>query len=223
MKKNYDIVLFDLDGTLSESGEGIISSICKVLETQGEKIPDNKTLRKFIGPPMIDSLMSFCNMSRERSEYLTKLYREEYENTGFLKTKLYEGVLELLKDLKNTGVFISTATSRPEPSAIRALKNFEIYDYFDVVVASPPENPQIPKRELIKEAISEYNKMHKEEKSNLKVAMVGDTYFDMNGAKQAGVTAIGVTYGYGTKDELINSGADILVNNIEELRGCLIK
>lgn len=220
MKKLYDIVLFDLDGTLIDSGPGIISSIEYALKEEGIKVPNKTEMRKFIGPPIQKGLVKICGLSREKSKELSVKYREYYEKNCWNKNKLYPGIKDLLKKLKSEGILLATATSRPESSALRVISYYGLDEIFDEIVTAKDNDPHIPKKDLIKTAI-----LKCEEKSglkNLSAVMVGDTYYDMNGARLYDIPAIGVTYGYGTREELLESGAMCLASSAKELEGFLL-
>lgn len=220
MNKVYDIVLFDLDGTLIDSGTSIISCISRVLSEEGIALPSKSELRKFIGPPLQKGLENICGFSESTSKNLSKKYRAYYEETYYKLAQLYPGILKLLSDLKNAGCLLTTATSRPETSALRTMRYYTLDKFLDVIVTAKDERPDIPKKELIETAIGKCIEISG--KKNLKSIMVGDTYYDMTGAKLADVPAIGVTYGYGTKQELLENGADFLASSAEELRKLLI-
>lgn len=220
MNKVYDIVLFDLDGTLIDSGTSIISCISRVLSEENIALPAKSELRRFIGPPLQKGLEDICGFSKDISKLLTKKYRAYYEEHYYKLAQLYPGVLNLLSDLKAAGCLITTATSRPETSALRTMKYYNLDKLLDVIVTAKDERPDIPKKELIETAIGKCSEIAG--KKDLKSIMVGDTYYDMTGAKLAAVPAIGVTYGYGTKQELLENGADFLASSVEELRKLLI-
>lgn len=220
MNKLYDIVLFDLDGTLIDSGPGIISSITYALKNEGIKIPDKTEMRRFIGPPIQKGLMEICGLSKEKSKELSIKYREYYEKNCWNKNELYPGIKDLLKDLKSAGILLAIATSRPESSALKIINYYGLDKIFDEIITAKDDNPHIPKKDLIKTAV-----LRCEQKSglkNLSAVMVGDTHYDMDGARLYNIPAIGVTYGYGTREELLESGAAHLASSAKELKSFFI-
>lgn len=221
MQKVFDVVIFDLDGTLAKTGDGIIESLLQCLKQIEFDIPDKKILRKFIGPPIETALMDICGLDQEQSKMVTKIYRNHYEEFSWKKNTLYPGIQNLLQDLKKANVFLTTATSRPKKSAVKTMKYLKIYDYFDTIVAEKEEQPKTPKKDLINMAIATYTEKYGNRLFN--PVMVGDTHFDIIGAKQSNVTSIAVSYGYGTLEELEEQKPDMIAKNVPELKGYLLK
>ena len=220
MKNVYDIALFDLDGTLINSGPAIISSISYALQKEGIPLPDPSEMRRFVGPPIQKGLMKICGISDEKSKQMAKKYREYYETHFWNKNTLYDGMENLLSQLHDSGYLLATATSRPESSARRIINYHGLDKLFDVIVAAKDDKPHTPKKELIQTAINLCEKLSG--RQNLSAVMVGDTFYDMEGARLASVASIGVTYGYGTRQELLDNGADFLASNSTELLNLLM-
>ncbi len=209
--KKYDIILFDLDGTLCETGEGIRNSIRHTLAAMGKPIPEEETLRRFIGPPLRDSFREYCRMTETEIDEGVRLFRARYDSIGWMETKLYPGIRELLRKLSDCGVRVATATSKPEHAARRIIAHFGIDRYFDEIVGSLPDS-RTTKKELIPYAVSLCGG-----KKGDCVLMVGDTRFDAHGAKETGVDFVGVLWGYGTQAEMQNEGAEHFVKDAVEL------
>ena len=192
--KKYDIALFDLDGTLSESGEGILECVRIVFSEMHRPLPDEKTLASFIGPPMTDSLKR-CGFSEEDAETGLQIYKRNYVEKGIYKNKVYGGMYETLQTLKDNGVLLAVATTKYQPFADKIIKMLELDKYFDFVGGSsgPPERHT-------KIQVMEYvlDKLGKDKKA----VMIGDTRFDAEGAFMAKTDFIGCLYGYGTREEM---------------------
>lgn len=213
MKCNYKIVLFDLDGTLCESGEGILNSAKYAIREMGFPFPPPEVMRKFIGPPMGQSMRNFCGMSQEQAEKAVALYRQRYNRIGWRENRLYPGIEALLKDLKASGAKLSTASSKPKPILEHIVQAYDIRTYFDALVAAGPDGFHSSKPEMIAQAIRECGGAEKRE-----VVMIGDTHFDARGAVEAGVDFLAAAYGYGTKEELAEAGAVHFADSVDALR-----
>lgn len=205
-------ILFDLDGTLVNSEEGITKCAQYALEAFGIHEPDLKKLRFFIGPPLIDTFQEKYGMSRETAAEATAKYRERYNPIGIYECELYEGVEELLRSLKHKGYRIGMASSKPEVSCRKLLTHFQIAQYFDEVAGATMDGKINSKIEVLNEAI---RRMHLTKLSD--VVLIGDTRFDVLGAKEAGIDCIGVSFGFGTTEELEAGGAVCICDNIREV------
>lgn len=214
-RKNY--ILFDLDGTLTDPGEGIINSLLfslKHFDIEGKP----ETLRKFIGPPLLDSFMKYYGFDEKTAQEAIKYYRQYFHEKGVLQNYAYPGIAELLKTLKKQEKRLAIATTKPTVYALQVLKHFHFDSYFkkDWVVGSFLDGRRTDKAELIKTALSLLN-------GDLNsTVMVGDRKFDIVGAKAAGIKTIGVTYGYGDKEELEKTGADKIVASVQDLSKLLL-
>ena len=205
-------VLFDLDGTLTDSGPGIMNSVKYALEKVGEPTPDVDELRKFIGPPLKGQFMEHCGIDEEKAAEMVTLYREYFTVTGIFENSVYDGVEEMLKTLKEAGIKIAMATSKPEKFAKIIADHFGLAKYFDVIGGACMDETRTEKQDVIHYVLEQC-----EEKELDKIVMVGDRENDMNGAKQNHMESVGVLYGYGSREELENSGASHIAKTVEEL------
>ena len=208
----YQTILFDLDGTLTDPGVGITNSVAYALEKYDIHIEDKTTLYPFIGPPLSDSFVKYYGFSQEQSTKAIEYYREYFRPKGIYENEIYDGVREMLSELKKAGKTIVLATSKPEEFAKEILKYFEIDKYFDFVAGASMDETRNKKVEVIAYALE--NCMTKELS---KIVMIGDREYDILGAEQIGIDSIGVLYGYGTYEELKSAGATYIVGKMEEL------
>jgi phosphoglycolate phosphatase len=217
MKPPYDTVLFDLDGTLCETGEGIRNGVRYALNAVGAPVPDDGTLRRFIGPPLWDCFRDYCGMDAEQSGEAVQRYRKYYRETGWLEGRPYDGMRELLHDLKQSGYILTTATTKPEEMAVRILRHHGLFPYFETVCGALPDGARSDKAELIHCALGRCGR-----EPNPQCVMVGDTHFDILGARACGIPSVGVLYGYGTRRELEEAGANTFAENAAALRRTLL-
>ena len=209
----YQNILFDLDGTLTDPAEGILNSIRHSLTYYPEiTVPETAILEKFIGPPLWESYVKYCGMDKTTAEEAVEHYREYFRPTGIFENKLYEGIPELLAALKEKGVNIRLATSKPQVFAERILEHFGIAEYFTSVQGSKLDGSIVNKEDIIRLIITENEGI-----TASNTVMVGDTAFDIIGAKKNGIPAIGVAYGYGSKAELAEAKANMVTKTVEEL------
>lgn len=202
-------ILFDLDGTLTDSGEGIINSVIYALDKFGIKA-DPKSLKPFIGPPLRDSFMKYYGFTREDAEKAVGIYRERFVPVGIYENRLYDGVSDMLKNLKKEGAVLILATSKPETMAYTVTDYFKITQFFDFIKGADLAGTFENKGEIIEAVLNEAKVSDKKD-----AVMVGDTEFDIEGAKKAGIRCIAVNYGYGDLGSLKN--ADFIVNSVGEL------
>lgn len=198
----YKAILFDLDGTLTESGDGITRSVQYALEKIGKPEPDVEKLECFIGPPLKQQFMNYAGIDEETAVQAVEFYRERYAITGIYENRLYQGVEEMLGELKRKGYRLAVASSKPEFYVMQILDYFRIYEYFDVIVGSEMGGARSKKAEVVEEALRKLDLQdHRDQ-----VIMVGDKEHDVLGAREAGLSCIAVEYGYGTKAELDAAG-----------------
>ncbi len=210
--KKHKAVLFDLDGTLTESAPGIINSLIYALEKFDIEIPaDRKQLECFIGPPLTESFAEYCGFSEEEIERGMEYYREYYAEKGIFDNALYPGIREMLDRMKAENIEMMVATSKPEPFARKILSHFKIDTYFSCISGSTFEEKKDNKPLVIAHALEQCKK----EKSE--ILMVGDRHFDVDGAHKNGIDCAGVLYGYGSKEELQKAGAEYLLETPEEI------
>ena len=212
----YKNLLFDLDGTITDSSEGIINSVKYALENLGFFDYDELMLRKFVGPPLTDSYKKYFGMTDKQAFDGLMLFREYFEKQGMFENKLYPGIDDMLKDLKDFGYKIILATSKPKPYAEKILKYFDIDKYFYYVSGCNMEEDGVTKTDIIRYALK------KTDSENLSDSvMIGDTKFDISGAKNCGIDSIAVLYGIGEKEELAE--ASYTVSDVSELKNFFIK
>ena len=213
----FDIVLFDLDGTLTDPGEGITNSVAYALRKYGIEVSDRSELYKFIGPPLKDSFMKYYGFSEDKAEEAIAYYREYFRETGIFENQVYEGVEDMLRVLHADGKSIILATSKPEEFAIRILEHFGLRKYFTVVAGASMDSSRSKKGDVIAYAISLCESFDK-----YTAVMVGDREHDIIGAKENGLKSIGVLYGYGDENELKTSGADYIVSSPIEVLSLIL-
>lgn len=214
-KKEYKYILLDLDGTISDSREGIVKGVLNALNYFGIEVKDESSLLKFIGPPLSDSFKDYYNLSDEDTETAIKKYREYYSEKGLFENKLYDGMADFLIKAKESGKKIILATSKPETFSKKILEYFKVNEYFDFVAGSTLDGSRSKKEDVIKYAM-EKMKIPAEE-----AIMIGDRCYDIEGAKKNNLDSIGVLYGFGNKEELNNSGADYIAENVNDLYNIL--
>ena len=217
MNNNFEYILFDLDGTITDSGEGITKSVQYALKSFDILVNNLEELRKFIGPPLKESFKEYYNFDEEKANRALVKYREYYADKGIYENSLYDGIIEILEKLKKNGKTIILATSKPEVYAKQILKYFKIDKYFTFVAGSDFDETRVRKGDVIKYAL-EGAKI-----SDLsKVIMVGDREHDIIGSKENNIKSIGVLYGFGDVIELTQARADYVANNINELLNILL-
>lgn len=199
-------VLFDLDGTLTDSGPGIIAGVQYALKKYGLEVDDLSSLRCFIGPPLKEQFQKFCGFSEAEGVQAVEYYREYYRDRGIFENEVYEGIPELLRELKAAKMTVIMATSKPETFAVTIAEHFGISRYFDFIGGSLMDGRRTRKSEVI-----DYVLDAAKVKDRSTVLMIGDRDYDILGAKEAGVHSMGVLYGYGPREELEAAGADFLV------------
>lgn len=216
-----DYILFDLDGTLTDSKIGITSCVQYALKAQGIIEENLDKLEPFIGPPLKQSFMEFYQLDEKQAEEAIVKYRERYSKTGLYENQIYKGIPAMLRKLKRSGAKLAVASSKPAVYVEKILKHFHIAKYFDVVVGSELDGRRIDKQEVVEEALCQLfdnGKIVRE-----KCTMVGDRKFDIEGAAAFSITSVGVTYGYGGMQELKEAKADYIVRSVEELEGLLLR
>ena len=202
----FDFVIFDFDGTVVDTGEGIIKSLQYSFEQMGREIPDMSDLKKFIGPPIYYSYTHFYGVSEDEVETYIKKYRERYKVKGIYECALYDGMVELLTEFKKRGVKLGIASSKPEHLIYSVGDYLKITDMFDAIVGVKiDDSNHSTKTGLVLEAMKKLGADKKE-----KVLMVGDRCFDIDGAAGAAVKSCGALWGYGSKEEFLEHKADFI-------------
>ncbi|MBS4456601.1 HAD hydrolase-like protein [Tuanshanicoccus lijuaniae] len=208
----YQTILFDLDGTITESAPGIIASIRHAMDTLQLPALDESTLNLFIGPPLTYSFKTYAQLDDETAQLATKIYRERYNTIGLYESTLYDGIESILQQLKVAGKRLYIATAKPEPLARRILAHYQLDRYFDDIVGATFDGVVATKEQVIELALSRNPNIDPKT-----AVMIGDRHHDMEGARQHHIEAIGVLYGYGDRDELIQAGATHIVDVPQDL------
>lgn len=209
---DYKYVLFDLDGTITDSGVGIINSIVYALKKYGIEVEDKSQLNKFVGPPLSDSFEKYYGFSKEKAIEAVDYYREYYRDKGLFENLIYDGFEDLVKALKGNNKELVVATSKPEIFAKQILEHFNLSKYFTYIAGSTLDGTRVKKGDVIRYALENC-----EIKDLSQVIMVGDREHDVIGAKQVGIKSIGVLYGYGDREELEEAGADFIAENVMDI------
>lgn len=212
----YDIVLFDLDGTITQSESGIFKSARYALSKFGIEETDEKNLRRFIGPPLYYSFSRFYGLEGEDGEKAVGYFHEIYEKDGYKDVLLYNGIKEILKEIRDAGKILIIVTFKPLKMAERVIEHIGIDSFFDAVIGPSQEMAVPNKTELINRAINLF------ESAGKKAVMIGDRKSDTDGAHEAGIDSIGVLYGYGSREEFDNSTATYLVNTPWEIKDLIL-
>lgn len=209
----YDCILFDLDGTLTPSEEGIIRSASYALEQMGRPVPSYDEMKKFIGPPLKYSFMTIGGMTEDEAEQATAKYRERFSEVGWMENSVYPGIPAMLKALKRAGVRLGVATGKPQVFTDKIIDRFGLRPYFVRVCGITLTDHNADKKKLITAAMPEGCK---------RACMVGDRKFDIEAARALGLDAIGVLYGYGSREELEEAGATAIAETPDELAKLLL-
>lgn len=202
----FDTILFDLDGTLTDSEEGILNSVEYALNKNGLQC-ERSELLSFIGPPLEQSFArKFPSLDPVKA---VEDYREYYRDRGIIENRVYDGIEETLSALKNEGYHLAVATSKPEHFAKQIIEHFHLAPYFEGIYGATMDSSRVKKEDIIDYALDQY-KDHR-------ILMVGDRRFDIEGAHTHGLHAVGVLYGFGSREELEKAGADYLIEKPQEL------
>ncbi len=210
--KNYDFLLFDLDGTLTDPGEGITNSVSYALGKWGIEVSDKRDLYCFIGPPLSASFKKYYGFSEGDAIKSVEYYREYFRDRGIFENKVYEGIPELLGTLKKSGKTLILATSKPEKFAKQILDHFDLAKYFEFVAGASMDESRNKKADVIRYAL---------EMSGIddpsRALMIGDREQDVTGAKLNGLDSLGVLYGYGDRAELTEACATYIAETVEDI------
>lgn len=217
MATELDAVLFDLDGTLTDAGPGIINCVRYALDSLDIEHPDDATLRTFLGPPLYVTFGEHFGMSEADVASAIELYRERYHDVGMFENEVYPGIPELLQNVQSRGLRMAIATSKPEYSATRILEHFDLSKYFEFIGADDLEGTRSSKQAVIAHVLANTG-LDPQQQALL---MVGDRRHDVEGARAHGISTVGVLWGYGDEAELNGAGAKALVSNPEELQHAL--
>lgn len=215
--KNYQYILFDLDGTLTSSQLGITTCVAYALESFGIHTENPEELRKFIGPPLKESFVKYYNMTDGEGDRAVEKYRERFATVGLYENEVYEGIPELLQKLKAQGKKLLVATSKPTVYSDKILEHFGLKEYFSYIAGSELDGTRVNKAEVIQYALEQMKITESE-----KIVMIGDKEHDMIGAGICGVDSIGVLYGFGEREELENHGATYIAETVSDLEKILL-
>lgn len=216
MIKRY--LLFDLDGTLTNPKEGITKSLQYALHHVGIEVEDLDSLEKHIGPPLIDGLRDIQGLKEEEIKEAARWYREYFKEKGIFLNVKYEGIDDLLDTLVKAGRTLILATSKPEEFARKIMEHFNLDHYFTDICGAAMDDTRRKKGDIIAYALKKNGINDKEQ-----VVMIGDRLHDIIGARENGISSIGVLYGFGSKEELTEAGAGSLAKDLEELKDILLK
>ena len=211
MKKT---ILFDLDGTLTDSGEGIINCAILALEHFGCPIPTREEMRVFVGPPLHESFIKH-GVPADKTEEAIAVYRSRYIPIGAYENTPYPGIRELLEALKADGHTLYVATSKPEAMSIKILEYFDLAKYFDMICGATMDTSRSSKEDVIAYLLEMNGRADN-------IIMVGDTKFDVLGAKHHGIRTVGVSWGYGKVEDMVSAGAVAIADTMEELL-CILR
>lgn len=208
-------ILFDLDGTLTDSGEGIIKSSAMVLEKYGLPVPSYEEMRVFVGPPLHETFHKF-GVPKEKCDDAVELYRARYNTVGLFENFPYPGIRELLEALKAQGHRLFVATSKPEEMSVRILEHFDLAKYFEIIAGATLDRSRLEKSDVIAYLLQQAGSVEN-------CIMIGDTVFDVVGAAAHKIPTIGVAWGYGKVEDMKNAGAMAIAETPEQLLDLLNK
>jgi len=208
----YKYILFDLDGTITESGPGIMNSVEYALNKMNREVGERDTLKKFIGPPLTESMEKYYGMSEEEALLGVKYYREYYHDKGIYENRVYDGLEEVLKKINEAGKQAIVATSKPEKYAKIIMDHFHLTKYFACVAGMEMDGGRGTKAQVITYALEKNDITDKS-----KVLMIGDREHDVIGAHENGLDCLGILYGFGSRKEFEEAGADYIRENVEDI------
>lgn len=208
----YKYILFDLDGTLTDPAEGITNSIMYAQEQMGIEVWDRERLLFFIGPPLKEAFMEKFGLTEDKAKEMVAHYRVEFPRKGIYENRVYDGVKEMLEELKRSGKIIALATSKPLKFAEIVLNYFDLKEYFDVVIGATFDGTLGRKADIIKVALEQCGVTDLRE-----AIMIGDRHHDIEGANENGIDSIGVLFGYGNRKELTEAGATYIADGPKQI------
>ena len=214
----YQYILFDLDGTLTDSSEGITKSVQYALDKMGIHEPELKPLERFIGPPLYDEFRRSYGFDDAEAKQAIDFYRERFGVVGWKENLLYDGIPELLKALTEAGKTLSTASSKPAFFVDKIVKYFNIEQFFTVVSGATLDGSIGTKTQVVQQALERLNVQDRSQ-----AVLIGDRLHDAEGARACGIDCIGVTFGFGSREELESAGANHVVDRVDELLPLLVR
>jgi len=217
-RMSWDVVLFDLDGTLTDSGLGVANGVLYTLEKMGLPKPSDVELKKYLGPPLWTSFQEYAGIAESDTPEAVRLYREYYNETGAFENSVYPGIPELLTKLNDQGKRLAVATSKVDYAALAILRHFNLNHHFEVIAGSD-ETGELrgTKALVIEHALAELAIP-----AGTAIVMIGDREHDILGAKAHGIPGIGVLYGYGDREELESAGALEIASEVSDLASVLL-
>ncbi|MCR4638465.1 HAD hydrolase-like protein [Ruminococcus sp.] len=215
MISNYDTLLFDLDGTLTDSTEGIVKCLEYALERMGCDVPEDTN--RFLGPPLYTSFAEFCGINEEQVNEAVRIFRERYSTVGLFENRVYNGIPEMLERLKKGGKRLMVATSKPEVYAVRIFDRFGLSQFFEIVGGANINGTRNNKDEVIEYVLERAGISDRSH-----VLMIGDRRQDVLGAHKTGLKCMGILWGFGSIDELNEAGADFIAETPEEAADMLL-
>lgn len=215
---SWDVILFDLDGTLTDSGEGVGKGILYALQELGKPEPEPSVLKKYLGPPLWVSFRDFAGLNELEIKKAVELYRKYYDEKGAYENKVYDGIPELLTELLNRNKRLAVATSKVDYAALNILRYFDLDHYFEVIAGGDELGTLRGTKALVIEHALEQLSLC----DGTSIVMVGDREHDVHGASEHRLPTIGVTWGYAADGELANAGALEVVDSVEQLAKLLV-
>ncbi|MBQ4417629.1 MAG: HAD family hydrolase [Butyrivibrio sp.] len=209
----YDYLLFDLDGTLTDSAPGIMNSVRYALKHFGVQERADAPLQLFVGPPLIASFKKYYGFSPEQAEEAVSVYREYFVPNGMFENSVYPGIPETLQDLKENGKHLVVTTAKPEPFARQILEHFGLLPYFEFVGGATFEETRTKKSEVIAYVMETLGITDK-----TSALMIGDREDDVLGARENGLDCAAVLYGYGSMEELMAVSPKFLMDTVQDLK-----
>ena len=214
--KSYDIIAFDLDGTLSDPAKGLLDGFVYAFRKLGIDYGERDSLRRFIGPPLIETWMPEFGFTYDEAERAVILFREYYNIYGWFDNDIYDGIKELLADIKAAGKKIVLTTSKPEDTALDILNLHGIYEYFDFVGGASSHKTRERKSEVIDYVLDSVGCTDR-----TRVVLIGDRVYDAVGAKESGIDSIGVLWGHGSSEEIASSPFTYTAGTTDDVRNIL--
>lgn len=215
--RTWTCVLFDLDGTLTDSAPGITSSLVRMFETLGLPVPTPAELVEYVGPPLLDSLQEMAGFDEAGARAALTVYRADYAANGAFDSAVFPGVRGLLQRLQAAGIPLAVATSKPEAQATRILEHFELAQYFDVIAGATEDESRSAKADVVADAL---RRLGERGVALDHTVMVGDRAYDVEGAGEHGIPTILVEWGYGSPAEA--AGAIAVVHSADQLSTLLL-
>ena len=207
-------IFFDLDGTLTDSGEGIINCAAMTLERFGLPVPSRQEMGVFVGPPLDKTFIEF-GVPADRTDEAIRIFRSRYVTVGKFENFPYPGIPELLQNLKNAGHRLFVATSKPEVTALEVLEHFQLSQYFEFICGATLDGTRSHKEDVLRYLLTQVDGVEN-------TVMVGDTKYDVIAAKHHNIPAIGVAWGYGKVQDMQDAGAVAIAQTVGDLEKMLM-